>query len=429
MKLQFLLVRYLANLQFAVALLLTIASFSVIGSIIEQDQTQEFYRNAYSQPWFGIFDDTLILRLGLDHIFRTWWFISLLILFGTSLTCCTFLQQLPILRSARQFKFYKARQNFKRLPFNTKTDAITNGSLITSLKSKDYQIFQGFKGVYAHKGIIGRISPIIVHFSMVLILLGTILASTSGFVAQEFIPKTEVFYIQNILNNNVNSYVPQISGRVNDFWITYTENQSIKQFYTDLSILDKNGKELKRETIYVNHPMRYAGLTFYQTDWAIIGLRAKFENSLPYQIPIIKSTKNIWLSWLPKDVNNKNMTEQPSGYTLLNTTLRGTSAVYDQNGTLVGEGEINEPLPGNTNIQLCDYITATGIQIKSDPGIPVIYVGFLLLLVSIVLSYLSYSQIWLTQQGNQTILGGMTNRSKIKFEFEMLNLILQFQKI
>ena len=63
MKLQFLLVRYLANLQFAVALLLTIASFSVIGSIIEQDQTQEFYRNAYSQPWFGIFNDTLILQL------------------------------------------------------------------------------------------------------------------------------------------------------------------------------------------------------------------------------------------------------------------------------------------------------------------------------------------------------------------------------
>ena len=43
MKLQFLLVRYLANLQFAVALLLTIASFSVIGSIIEQDQTCLLY--------------------------------------------------------------------------------------------------------------------------------------------------------------------------------------------------------------------------------------------------------------------------------------------------------------------------------------------------------------------------------------------------
>jgi len=210
MKLRYLLVKYLANLQFAIVLLLTIASLSIIGSIIEQDQTLEFYQNTYKQVWFGIFTDKLILQLGLDHIFKTWWFIGLLLLFGTSLTCCTFLQQLPILKSARKFKFYKTNRNFSKLPFNTKTAVVTNGNLITSLKAKDYQIFQGYRGIYAHKGIIGRIAPIIVHFSMVLILLGTILASTSGFVAQEFIPKTEIFYIQNILNNNINSYIPQI---------------------------------------------------------------------------------------------------------------------------------------------------------------------------------------------------------------------------
>ena len=213
-------------------LLLTIASFSIIGSIIEQDQTLDFYQKTYSQPWFGIFTDKVIIQFGFDHIFRTWWFIGLLIIFGASLTCCTFLQQLPILKSARKFKFYTTNQSFKKLPFNTKTPLITNGNLITFLQNKNYQIFQGSHGIYAHKGIIGRISPIIVHFSMVLILLGTILASTSGFIAQEFIPKTEIFYLQNILNNNVNSYVPHVSGRVNDFWITYTEDQNIKQYYT-----------------------------------------------------------------------------------------------------------------------------------------------------------------------------------------------------
>jgi cytochrome c biogenesis protein len=220
MKLRYILVKYLANLQFAIILLLTIASFSILGSIIEQDQTREFYQNTYSQPWFGIFTDKLILQFGLDHIFKTWWFISLLILFGTSLLCCTFLQQFPILQSAQKFKLYKTKRNFSKLPFSTKTKPVTNGSLLISLKNKNYQIFQGSKGIYAHKGIIGRISPIIVHFSMVMVLLGTILASTSGFVAQEFIPKTEIFHVQNILNNNINSRVPQISGRVNDFWIT-----------------------------------------------------------------------------------------------------------------------------------------------------------------------------------------------------------------
>ena len=31
-------------------------------------------------------------------------------------------------------------------------------------------------------------------------------------------------------------------------------------------------------------------------------------------------------------------------------------------------------------------------------------------------------------KNNKILLGGITNRSKIQFEFEMLNLILQFQK-
>jgi cytochrome c biogenesis protein len=429
MKLRYLLVKYLANLQFAVVLLLTIASFSIIGSIIEQDQPLDFYIKTYQQPWFGIFTTQIIIKFGFDHIFRTWWFISLLILFGTSLICCTFLQQLPILKSSQNFKFYTDNQKITRLPFNTKTRLTTNGSLITSLKNKEYQIFQGDAGIYAHKGIIGRISPIVVHFSMVLILFGTILASTSGFIAQEFIPKNEIFYIQNILNNNINTSVPQLSGRVNDFWITYTDEQEIKQYYTDLSLLDNNGNEIKRETIYVNHPLRYKGLTFYQTDWTIIGIRFQSLNSKFYQIPIFNPTKNIWLSWLPNTAQNEIFGQQQSGYTIVNTTLRGGNSVYDQTGKFVGEGEINEGQIFKNEMIFCDYITATGIQIKSDPGIPLIYMGFFLLLLSVISSYLSYSQVWLTQKKNKTFLGGTTNRSKIKFEFEMLNFVLQFQKI
>lgn len=108
--------------------------------------------------------------------------------------------------------------------------------------------------------------------------------------------------------------------------------------------------------------------------------------------------------------------------------MRGINSIYDETGKLVGEGEINESLPFNPNIEFCDYITATGLQIKSDPGIPVIYLGFFFLLISIISSYISYSQVWLTRKNNKILLGGITNRSKIQFEFEMLNLILQFQK-
>jgi cytochrome c biogenesis protein len=428
MKIRYFFIRYLANLQFAILLLLSIAGLSTIGSVIEQNQSIEFYQKNYTAG-LGLdrfFNSTIILQFGLDHIFRTWWFISLLVLFGTSLTCCTFLQQFPILTAARKFKFYNSEKNFTALPFKTKAAPISNGSLITVLEKSNYQSFQRSKGLYSNKGMIGRISPVIVHFSMVLILFGTVLASLAGFVAQEFVPETEIFHVQNLLTTNINSFVPQLAGRVNDFWIIYKDDQIVTQFYTDLSILDNQGKELKRETIYINHPLKYKGLTFYQTDWDILGLRIQFDNSQPNQIPVLKPTKKIWLSWLP---TSSNQDLGGSGYTLLNTVIRGSSPLYDKAGQLIGEGELNEGFPGYENTKLCEFINATGIQIKADPGLSVIYAGFFLLLISILTSYTSYSQVWLSRLNNQVVIGGLTNRAKIQFEFEILNLGLQLQKL
>ena len=425
MKIRLNLVKYLANLPFAIILLLTIAAFSIFGSIIEQDQSITFYQAKYSEPIFGFIDSTFILQIGLDHIFKTWWFISLLVLFGTSLTCCTFLQQLPALKSVRRIKFYQFDKMFTRLPINTKIAPKSNGKVITVLNEKNYHVFQSRNIYYSNKGILGRVSPIIVHFSMVLILLGTILASTSGFVAQELVPESEVFYVQNVLNNNINTFVPHISGRVNDFWISYNEDKSIKQFYTDLSLIDANGKELKRETIYVNHPLKYQGLTFYQTDWNVLGLRVKYNDGLPYQIPVLKQPNNIWVSWIPSKLTDAENPDFQDGNILLDTVLTGTSLVYNNDGNLLGVSELNEPFSSNESVQFIDLITETGIQIKADPGLPLIYLGFFLLIISIITSYQSYSQIWVWPLGDGLNIAGTSNRSKFEFEFELLNLVLK----
>ena len=73
----------------------------------------------------------------------------------------------------------------------------------------------------------------------------------------QIVPKTENFHIQNIFNNGQLTKVPNISGRINDFWITYTNQKTISQFYSDISILDINGNEVKRQTSFVNSPTIY----------------------------------------------------------------------------------------------------------------------------------------------------------------------------
>ena len=47
---------------------------------------------------------------------------------------------------------------------------------------------------------------------MILVLIGTIIGSLFGFKAQEIIPKTETFHIQNVLNNGQLTIVPNSIG-------------------------------------------------------------------------------------------------------------------------------------------------------------------------------------------------------------------------
>ena len=84
---------------------------------------------------------------------------------------------------------------------------------------------------------------------------------------------------------------------------------------------------------------------------------------------------------------------------------------------------MNERFDSNFSITLCDIISSTGLQIKSDPGIPLIYSGFFLLMVSTLISYITYSQIWIIQSNKQIFMGGNTSRATFDFELEFFNII------
>jgi len=91
------LIKIIADLRFAIIILLVIAFSSILGTLIEQDQSIEIYKLNYplTNPAFGFLSWDLILKYGFDHVYKTWWFIFLIFLFGTSLLICTFLQQFP----------------------------------------------------------------------------------------------------------------------------------------------------------------------------------------------------------------------------------------------------------------------------------------------------------------------------------------------
>ena len=109
--------KYIADLRFSISILLIIACSSIIGTIIEQDQSIETYKINYPliNPLFGFVSWDLIFRFGFNHVYTTWWFISFIIIFGVSLLTCTFLQQVPSFKIARRCQFFRTTQQFKRL--------------------------------------------------------------------------------------------------------------------------------------------------------------------------------------------------------------------------------------------------------------------------------------------------------------------------
>ena len=263
-------------------------------------------------------------------------------------------------------------------------------------------------------------APIIVHFSMILILIGTIFGSLFGFKAQEIVPKTENFQIQNIIATGPSSIIPNTSTRVNDFWITYTKTKTISQFYSDISILNRQGAEIIRKTISVNYPLVYKGVYYYQTDWNLIGLRFQTSLNQIVEYPLINSFGNqnkVWLTW----ISNNNIS--PDGIIIILDNLEGYCSIYTNAGQFLGNLELNETIQFKLPLTFLEILSSTGLQIKTDPGIPIIYLGFFFLMVSTLISYITYSQIWMIKQNQQIFIGGTTNRAVFEFELEFFKFI------
>ena len=414
--------RLVADLRFSIFILLLISIFSITGTVIEQDQSIEIYKLNYplTNPVFGFLTWDLILKFGLDHVYKTWWFFTLIFLFGLSLISCTFLQQLPSLKIARRCQFFRTTSQFYRLKISTILNNFSFNKILASIKEKQYSIFQQKNIIYCYKGLIGRIAPILVHFSMILVLLGTIIGSLFGFKAQEIVPKTENFHIQNILNNGQLTIIPNTSARINDFWITYTKNRTISQFYSDISILSNQGNEITRKTIAVNYPLISKGVYYYQTDWNLIGLRFQNLANETIEYPLINISGNqnkIWLTWI---ASNNSLND---GIIAIIDNLEGYCSIYNETGKFLGNIELNETANLNQPITFSEIISSTGLQIKTDPGIPIIYIGFFFLMLSTLISYITYSQIWIIQKNQKLFIGGTTNRAIFDFELEFFKFI------
>ena len=422
----------LGNLQLAIVLLLVIAVFSISGTVIEQGQSAAFYQANYPEhpALFGFLSWKVVLIAGLDHVYRTWWYLSLLILFGASLITCTFKRQLPALKwFSRTQKLYTTPKQFQKFALSSELDQGSIDPLTQLLTQNKYKIIQEGNQLYARKGLAGRLGPVIVHGSMILIMLGGIIGATTGFIAQEIVPSGETFTISNVTDAGpwAGPQIPKDwSVKVNRFWIDYLPTGEIDQFYSDLSVLDKTGSEVDRKTIHVNLPLRYKGVTLYQADWSVAAISIKFNNSPVLKFPVGKlniPNGRLWGTFIPIKPDGSD------GVSLIVKDMQGLVLIYGMDGKLISTVRKGTSIDiKGVSLSIVDVIGSTGLQIKADPGIPIVYLGFAAMMISVLMSYVSHSQIWGLYQDGKLYLGGTTNRAQVTFEREFIGILDSLEK-
>jgi cytochrome c biogenesis protein len=423
------LLKKFANLQLALGLLVTIGLLIAIGTVIDQNQSLQFYKENYSEfkPLFGFLTWKVITILGLNNIYTAWWFFLVLFLFGSSLLACTFTTQLPLLKTFKIWKFLNKSFEYRNLKVTENIKLGTLNSIAFNCNVRKYHFFRQHKKGYGYSGLLGKFAPIIVHISIIILLCGSTVGSFSGYIAHEIAPRGEIFHVQNLIKFGKMSYVPQeVSLRINNFWINYIKKTSkIDQFYSDISVMDPCGNEIKRKIIFVNEPLVFKDVVLYQTNWDILGIKVRFQNKEIYQIPIEKIDKGLNHFWFGSFSFKTNLT-----MVVLND-LVGKIFFYDAKGFLIQEFLIGDSifLNKNLNVQMLDFITSTGLQIKSDPSIILVYLGFFLLMLSIYISFFSYSQIWLLEFSKKVEIGGNSTRSVLFFQEDFRKLITRSKPI
>ena len=90
---------FLISIKLAIWIIILLAVTSILGTVIEQNQPPEKYRQVYEDWAYNLMD-----RINLFDMYHSWWFLLLLCLFTVNLTCCT-IDRLPrVIRTVRKPK-------------------------------------------------------------------------------------------------------------------------------------------------------------------------------------------------------------------------------------------------------------------------------------------------------------------------------------
>ena len=486
--------KFLSSVKLAVVLLIILAIVSVIGTVIQQNQPVEEYLKEYSQTTVNLFE-----MLGFFDLYHTWWFVLLLFLLTASLTVCT-LDRFP-----GAWKIIKAPLKpleddaLKAVPF--KKEIILKGG-VEKAEASAGQVLQahGYKYIVAkeqgathfasQKGVYSRLGVYITHVSIILIFVGALIGVFFGFKAFLNLPEGEasnVVYLRNepmwdkimaSLGVSKSKVIHDPRGgvpamplgfyvRCDDFEVDYYQRQGVpygmpSEYHSTLTVFSLDRQKILDKRIVVNHPLKYRGITFYQSSYGtmpetpgriVLNVRPKDGRSKGETV-VVDPGASVYVPSIDRTI--KALGISPYGIRDPNTgrvmfyEARNNEFINPTVGIEVYKGKGGKPLynaevmkvdssgphmPEDYVISYVDYWGAryTGLQVTNDPGVWVVYTGFLLLCIGPLLSFFgSHRKVWVKVQDRKgqavALVAGSANRNRLGFEKEFNKIAEELSK-
>ena len=417
----------MSDLRLAILLLLLIALASGLGTAIPQGGTTESYQDRYnSQPWLGWIQGDVLLRLQLDHVYSSDWFVSLLLLLGLALILCSWRRQWPALKAAMRWIDYREPRQLSKLAIAETIKAPSGQESIDTLadylKNHGWSVRAETSRLAARRGEIGRVGPLLVHAGLILLMIGAMWGVFAGNRLERFLTPERSLDLLNRDGDN------QLTMRLKSFSIQRDPAGRAEQFSSKLELIDPQESHNQIRQISVNHPLRYKGMTVYQADWSLAAITIQIGGSPQLQLPLQSFPQlgeQIWGLILPTNPNGTN----PVLLTL--SSELGPVQIFDADGELLANIRPGGPSTTIQGVQLSviDVLPASGLLLKRDPGIPLVYAAFSLILLGGGLSVVPTKQLWAIQDPIDNVMhvGGLCNRNLTGLANELPHILNTFQ--
>ncbi len=443
---------FFSSVKLTIVLLLSLAATSIIGTLIPQNESPQAYLKAFGAFLYRFFD-----VLGLFDLYHSWWFQTLMLLLALNVLVCSIdrLSSTWRIIFPERPKFVLSR--FRRL--EPKEEFTKNGPGEQLKKRYQAIISRNFRycrveetdsgyAIFGERGRWTRIGVYIVHLSVICMLVGGVIGSMFGF--EGFVNLAPGDTAQKIQLRNRNQMLQlDFAIRCDNFKVSFYPSGTPEEFRSSLSIIERD-KVVKSQDIIVNDPLHYKGISIYQASYGPLPSRQQAVQ-LPDEFTLVFTSNATGMKYekkvtvgqtieVPEGLgkfivdefkNTYNFRGQDLGATFFGTLHQkdGTAVEvvlpvqfpsFDKMGPIFNKARKDDVIISVSDIKAkpAEVRYFTGLQVSRDPGVWVVYTGFILIIVGCFITFfMSHRQICvdINESGEKfrIMITGTANKNKL----------------